>query len=168
MQNGPPDGSLGPECHYRLCPLLLQEEPARPPPASLPAPLTGSDRFKYLPSGPMTKSGKGRIGTQVRLHVQGSLFHPGPALWDFPVPQGPDWAQQGCLGWGQLRVGAGSGRTRLMQSLLFSLRQVWTASSRHIRLACPTSASMVPPISLPSSTMWPGLRPKPRSSRQPR
>ena len=46
--------------------------------------------------------------------------------------------------------------------------RVWTASPRHIRLACPTSASMAPPISLPLSTMWPGLQPKPRSSRQPR
>nr|XP_031536480.1 copine-2 isoform X2 [Vicugna pacos] len=46
--------------------------------------------------------------------------------------------------------------------------QVWTALPRHTRLACPTSASMVPPISLLSSTTWPGLQPRPRSSRQPR
>ncbi|XP_039088598.1 copine-2 isoform X2 [Hyaena hyaena] len=46
--------------------------------------------------------------------------------------------------------------------------QVWTASPRHTRLACRTSASTAPPTSLPSSTTWLGLQPRPHSSRQPR
>ncbi|XP_077607468.1 copine-2 isoform X2 [Crocuta crocuta] len=46
--------------------------------------------------------------------------------------------------------------------------QVWTALPRHTRLACRTSASTAPPTSLPSSTTWLGLQPRPHSSRQPR
>uniref|UniRef100_A0A8I3W2T9 Copine 2 n=1 Tax=Callithrix jacchus TaxID=9483 RepID=A0A8I3W2T9_CALJA len=46
--------------------------------------------------------------------------------------------------------------------------QVWTVLPGRTQLACPISASTVPPISPPSSTMWPGLRPRPHSSRQPR
>ncbi|XP_058135948.1 copine-2 isoform X1 [Dasypus novemcinctus] len=46
--------------------------------------------------------------------------------------------------------------------------QVWMASPRRTRLACPTSASTVPPTSPLLSTTSRGLQPRPRSRRRPR